>query len=140
LARKVACFVGSAESLATPVPGLTLHRHTAPTNPAPVTYEPSVALVVQGRKRVELGANTFVYDPLRYLLTSLDLPVISQVVEATPETPYPCPRLKLEMLPVREILSREDFPSPLANSESPAMSTAEATFELLNALTACSIC
>lgn len=132
-ARKVARFVGSTESLTTDVTGLTLYRHTVPTAPAPATYEPSVALVVQGRKQVELGANTFVYDASRYLLTSLDLPVLSRVIEATPETPYLCVRLKLEMQTVREILSREDFHSPLAKSEAPAMCTAEATLELLSA-------
>src|SRR3954470_2768137 len=83
LARKVASFVGAAESRKADVPGLTIYRHTAPTAPAPATYEPSVALVVQGRKQVELGATTFIYDPSRYLLTSLDLPVVSRVVEAT---------------------------------------------------------
>jgi AraC-like DNA-binding protein len=92
-----------------------------------------VALVVQGRKQVELGPNTFWYDASRYLLTSLDLPVVSQVVEASPETPYLCLRLKLEMPAVREILSREDFPLPLASSDAPAMSTAETSVELLGA-------
>ena len=133
LARKVALFVGSTESRPTDVPGLTLYRHTAPTNPAPVTYEPSVALVVQGRKRVELGPNTFLYDASRYLLTSLDLPVVSQVIEGSPETPYLCLRLKLEMPTVRELLNREDFPLPLPSSDSPAMNTAETNVELLGA-------
>ena len=133
LARKVALFIGSAESQVTDVPGLTLYRHTAPTAPAPVTYEPSVALVVQGRKQVELGPNAFLYDPSRYLLTSLDLPVASRVVEASPETPYLCLRLKLEMPTVREILSRGDFPLPLTSSDALAMSTAETTVELLGA-------
>lgn len=133
LARKVASFVGLANSLTTDVPGLTLYRHIAPTAPAPATYEPSVALVVQGRKQVELGTATFIYDPSHYLLTSLDLPVISRVVEATPETPYLCVRLKLQMQTVREILSREDFPLPSTNSEAPAMGTAEATPEVLGA-------
>ncbi len=134
LARKVASFVGSTDSRVTDVPGLTLYRHTAPTTPVPVTYEPSVAQVVQGRKRVELGPNTFLYDASRYLLTSLDLPVVSQVVEASPETPYLCLRLKLEMQAVREILSREDFPLPLTGSDTPAMTTAETSVELLGAL------
>ncbi|MGH9344067.1 MAG: AraC family transcriptional regulator N-terminal domain-containing protein [Terriglobia bacterium] len=133
LARKVALFVSSTESRVTDVPGLTLYRHTAPTPPAPVTYEPSVALVVQGRKQVELGPNTFLYDASRYLLTSLDLPVVSRVVEANPETPYLCLRLKLEMPAVREILSREDFPLPLASSDAPAMTTAKTSVELLSA-------
>lgn len=133
VARKVASFVGPAESRVTDLPGLTLYRHTAPTAPAPITYEPSVALVVQGRKQVQLGTNTFFYDSSRYLLTSLDLPVVSQVVEASPEAPYLCLGLKLEMAAVQEILSREDFPLPLASSDAPAMGTAETSVELLGA-------
>jgi AraC-like DNA-binding protein len=133
LARKVAFFVGSAERQTTDVPGLTLHRYAAPTAPAPVTYEPSVALVIQGCKQVELGQKTFLYDVSRYLLTSLDLPVVTRVVKASPETPYLCLRLKLEMPAVREILSRDDFAWPLAGSDALAMSTAETTVELLGA-------
>jgi AraC-like DNA-binding protein len=94
-----------------------------------------VAFVVQGRKQVELGANTFLYDASRYLLTSLDLPVVSRVVDASPENPYLCLRLKLEMPAVREVLSREDFTSPSASSDALAMSTAETTVELLSACT-----
>ncbi len=82
---------------------------------------------------MELGPNTFLYDSSRYLLTALDLPVVSQVVEASPETPYLCVRLKLEMTAVREILSREDFPSPPASSDAPAMTTAETSVELFGA-------
>jgi AraC-like DNA-binding protein len=82
---------------------------------------------------VELGPNTFLYDASKYLLTSLDLPVVSQVVEASPETPYLCLRLKLEIPAVREILSREDFPLPLPSSDAPAMTTAETSVELFGA-------
>src|SRR6516225_5939766 len=79
LACKIALFMGSAENRATDVPGLTLHRRTAPTTPSSVTYQPSVAVVAQGRKRVDLGRTTFIYDDSRFLLTSVDLPVVSQV-------------------------------------------------------------
>ncbi len=133
LARKVASFVGSAESRITDIPGLTLHRYTAPTAPASVTYEPSVALVVQGRKQVELGGRTFSYDASQFLLTSLDLPVISQVVEASPAAPYPCLRLKLEMATVREFLGREEIDVTAAASGGPAMTTAQTTVEFLSA-------
>jgi hypothetical protein len=57
--------------------------------------EPSVALVVQGRKRVGLGDMRFEYDSSRFLLTSVDLPVSSQVIEGSPQAPYLCLRLKL---------------------------------------------
>jgi hypothetical protein len=55
LARKIASFIGAAENRATDVPGLALHRRTAPTAPCSMTYEPSVTVIAQGRKRVDLG-------------------------------------------------------------------------------------
>src|ERR1035441_6084193 len=87
LARKIAAHVGSAENRATDVPGLTLHRRTAPTAPCSATYAPGVTVIAQGRKRVDLGRSTFTYGESRYLLTSLDLPVLSQVTEASEKAP-----------------------------------------------------
>jgi hypothetical protein len=42
LARKIGSWMGSAENRTTDIPGVTLHRRTAPTAPCPATYEPSV--------------------------------------------------------------------------------------------------
>jgi AraC-like DNA-binding protein len=100
-----------------------------------VTYEPSVAVVAQGRKRVGLGRTSFIYGESRFLLTSLDLPVVSQIVEASTASPYLCLRLKLEMPVVRELLSRGEIPAAHPPTHSPAMATAETTVEFL---TACS--
>jgi AraC-like DNA-binding protein len=134
LARKLALFIGSADVLATAIPELTLYRRTAPTAPASVTYEPSLAVVVQGRKRVELGRRTFFYDESQFLLTSVDLPVISQVVKASETSPYLCLLLKLEMPVVRELLSREEVQVTPAPSDKPGMTTAETTPEFLGAI------
>src|SRR6266571_4820571 len=133
LARKIASFIGTKEKLITDVPGLLLSRRTAPTAPASATYEPSLAVVAQGRKRADLGGTTFIFDESRYLLTSLDLPVICNVIEASEDVPYLCIVLKLEMPVVRELLSREEIQAPEAPSDSPAMATGEATAELLHA-------
>ena len=133
LAHKIASFVGSAEKLITNIPGLMLSRRTAPTAPASAALEPSLAVVAQGRKRIDLGRTTFIFDQSRFLLTSLDLPVISQVIEARKEVPYLGFLLKLEMPVVRELLSREEIQAPEAPSDSPAMATGETTAELLDA-------
>lgn len=134
LARKIASFVGSAEKLITTnIPGLMLSRRTAPTAPASVAFEPSLAVVAQGRKRIDLGRTTFIFDQSRFLLTSLDLPVISQVIEARKELPYLGFLLKLEMPAVRELLSREEIQAPEAPPDGPAMATGETTAELLDA-------
>lgn len=133
LASRVASLIGTAASLPLAIPGVTLYRYTSPTAPIAATYEPSVALVVQGRKRVGLGQMSFEYDSSRFLLTSVDLPVTSQVIEGTSQVPYLCLRLKLDISLVRELLSREpDLPAwPM--STAPGMATAETTFEFLDA-------
>jgi AraC-like DNA-binding protein len=133
LAGKIASFIGSKERLLTAIPGLLLARRTAPTAPAPATYEPSLAVVAQGRKRANLAGTTFIFDQSRYLLTSLDLPVICNVIEASEQVPYLCFVLKLEMPVVRELLGREEIPAPVPPSDSPAMATGETTAELLDA-------
>ena len=133
LARKLALFIGSAENRATDIPGLTLHRRTAPTAPCSVTYEPSVTVIAQGRKRVELGRNVFIYDASRFLLTSVDLPVVSRVIEASEEVPCLALSLKLEMPVVRELLNREEIPVAETPSDNPGMATGRTTVEFLSA-------
>jgi AraC-like DNA-binding protein len=133
LARKIAFFVGSKERLLTDVPGLLLSRRTAPTAPASATYEPSLAVVAQGRKQANLGGSNFIFDQSHYLLTSLDLPVICNVMEASEQVPYLCFVLKLEMPVIRELLTREEIQEPGLPSDKPAMALGKTTPELLDA-------
>jgi AraC-like DNA-binding protein len=133
LASKIAAFMGSEENRATGIPGLTLHRRIAPTAPCSMTYEPGVTVIAQGRKRVDLRGTTFVYGDGQYLLTSVDLPIVSRIVEASEETPCLAMSLKLEMAVIRELLGREEMHLAESPSDSPAMATGEATVEFLSA-------
>jgi len=133
LARKIALLMGSSEKRVTDIPGLTLYRRTSPTAPCSMTYEPSLTVMAQGRKRVELGRKTFFYDPTRFLLTAIDLPVVSCVMEASEAVPSLAMSLKLEMSMVREVLSREEIHVVEAPSGSTGMATGETTPEFLSA-------
>ena len=133
LARKIAVHMGSAENRATEIPGVSLHRRIAPTAPCSATYEPGVTVIAQGRKRVDLGRTTFIYGESQYLLTSLDLPIVSQVIEASEKTPCLAMSLKLEMPLIRELLSQEEIQVVEAPPDTPAMVTGEATAEFLSA-------
>ena len=133
LARKIASFVGEEENRITEIPGVSLHRRTAPTPPCRGTYHAGVMVVAQGRKQVNLGRTSFIYDASRYLLTSVDLPIVSWVAEATEEVPCLVLSLKLDMSMVREVLGREEIHVAEAAPESPAMSTGETTPEFLDA-------
>jgi AraC-like DNA-binding protein len=89
--------------------------------------------MAQGRKRVDLGRTTFIYGDSRYLLTAVDLPIVSQIMEASEASPCLAMSLKLEMPVIRELLSREEIHVAEPPSGLPAMATGEATAEFLSA-------
>jgi len=133
LARKIALFLGATEKRITDIPGLTLVRRTGTTAPCSMTYDASVVVVAQGKKRVELGRHVFIYDASHFLLTAVDLPVVSRVVEASEDVPCLALSVKLEMSMVRELLGREEIQVAEAPTETPAMGTGKTTPELLSA-------
>jgi AraC-like DNA-binding protein len=133
LARKIASVVGKEENRITEIPGVSLHQRTAPTPPCRATYHPGIIVVAQGRKQVNLGHTSFIYDDSHFLLTAVDLPIVSWVAEATAEVPCLVLSLKLDTSMVRELLSREEIHVAEAPSDSPAMSIGKTTPEFLNA-------
>ena len=97
LARNIARQTEQNHRLETAVPGLVLVRYEAPTQPASCMYEPTICLVAQGAKRVMLGGEEYLYDANHYLISSVGLPVVANVVEASPEVPLLGMVLKLDM-------------------------------------------
>jgi AraC-like DNA-binding protein len=131
LARKIAAHVQAAGEQATAIPGLTLYRRTAPTPCYPATYEPSLNVFVQGRKRINLGGATYLCDESTFLLSSVDLPVVSQVVTASEEVPLLSLLLKLDMAIVRDILSQEEFHAVESSSQAHGIAIGKTTVDLL---------
>jgi AraC-like DNA-binding protein len=132
LAHKFSEHLPSAGEKKTAIPALSLHRRTAPVACIPTTYEPSLAVFVQGRKRINMGGITYLCDESTFLLTSVDVPVVSQIF-ASEESPFLGIRLGLEMPMVREIISREDLPEPAASSQARGIAVGKITAELLSA-------
>ena len=108
LAGSINKVLDGAADLSTDVPGLSLYRNTAPTAPNPCTYEPSLLLIPQGKKRVDLGKQSYVFGESTFLLTSIELPIVSRVSVASVEKPYLAFFLKLDMGIVREVLHAEE--------------------------------
>ena len=133
LAERIALFTGRGESHETAVPGLTLFRRDTPNEPRTGMYEPSICLVAQGAKRVELGEDTHVYDASHYLLTSVHLPTVVQVTEASKEKPYLGLRLTFDMQEVSQLIVDSKLPPPRSQQSSRGMATGEISPALLNA-------
>ena len=68
--------------------------------------EPTLAIVVQGRKEVLLGEETYRYGVAQYLVISVDLPLCGYATEATPERPYLGLKLDLDPVQLCDIVSQ----------------------------------
>jgi AraC-like DNA-binding protein len=135
LARKIAAHATSPGDHPTAIPGLTFFRRTNPTVCYRATYEPSLTVFAQGRKRINLGGTEYLCDSSSFLLSSIDVPVESQILEASEEVPLLSMLLRLDMSTVREVLSREDLPEPETSSQRRGMAVGETTIGLLEACT-----
>jgi len=133
LNKSIARWTEEGEMHTTAVPGLSLFRRDEPTEPMGGMYEPSICLAVQGAKRVILGEDTFVYDAHRYLITSVHLPTIVQIIDASPEKPYLGLRLKFDLREVSQLMVDSNLPQPRPQKSSRGMATGEMTLPLLRA-------
>ncbi len=133
LARKIAAHVPVEGPVDTALPGLILSRRTAPSECFCTTYEPELVVFAQGEKRITVGGATHLCDGSNFLLTSVDLPVESQIITASKSEPYLALVLKLEMPAVREILSQEEFLTQEVASKVRGMAIGKTPAELLGA-------
>lgn len=89
---------------ASALPGVSLVRSCAPTQAVPALYKPSLCLIAQGRKQVELGGRDYLYDPEKYLTVSVDLPLVGSVLEASPERPYLCLAFDIDLAALTDLM------------------------------------
>lgn len=133
LARKIADRAVAQGDTLTEIPGLRLYRRSTTTACASAAYEPSLVVFVQGKKRINVGKTTYICDGSNFLLTSVDLPVVSQVIAATEREPILGLLLKLEMPAIREILSQQEFHLREESAEARGMAVGVTSLELLDA-------
>ena len=93
-----------ADGTIQPLPGLYLSRRSVPLEPLHSVVESSLCVVAQGSKEVLLGESRYRYDPAHYLLATVDLPWVSQVLEASKAQPYLSLRLELAPALVRAVV------------------------------------
>lgn len=96
----------------TAIPELKFWRFSTPTEPAQVLQQPAVYVVVQGRKQVTVGNETYIYDPSQYLAVSLELPAVGQVLEASPARPYLCITLTVDARELAALIVETGLPTP----------------------------
>jgi AraC-like DNA-binding protein len=135
LALKIARRAESpATECTTAFPGLSLYRHTTPSPCYFASAEPSLSIFVRGKKRINVGGEIYLCDDSSFLIYCIDVPIQSQIIEASEGAPCLSMRLQLDMPTVREVLSREDLPQPGRVSERRGLAVGKNTQPLLSAV------
>lgn len=109
LARRIATHAANIGEQGTPISGLTLYRLAAQTPCYPAAYDSGIAVFAQGRKRVTVGRTVYHCDESSFLLTSANVPLVSEIVEASEGVPLLALFLKLDLEFARELLKVEEL-------------------------------
>jgi AraC-like DNA-binding protein len=118
----------------TAIPELKFYRFSNPTESAQVLQQPAVYVVVQGRKHVTVGDETYIYDPSQYLAVSLELPAAGRVVVASPDKPYLCLTLSVDARDLAALIVESGLPAPRDDHDGRALYVSRLESPLLEGL------
>ncbi|UTM58687.1 AraC family transcriptional regulator [Photobacterium sp. CCB-ST2H9] len=103
-ARQIEQWTRNTNQFDTAIPGVRLSHWKTPTPPTSYTHKSSICLIAQGKKRVILGEDSFVYDANHFLISSVDLPIIANIMEASPDTPYLGLVMELDLQEISQLI------------------------------------
>jgi hypothetical protein len=116
-----------------PLKGIRLHRASSPTELHSVS-DPAFCVIAQGSKEIFLGDERYQYDLAHYLLVTAELPVVSQVIEASQERPYLSLRLELDPILVGSVMIDSGHTAPPSHAVVKAINVSPLDASLLDAV------
>ncbi len=114
--------------------GIFIYQSSKPTESDISVLKPAFCVIAQGSKDVLLNDELFHYDPGNYLISTLDLPIMSNVVEASPEKPYLNLRIDLDPALVASVMMESNIEAKKSNSKIKAMDVSPVDADLLDAV------
>jgi AraC-like DNA-binding protein len=118
----------------TAIPRLAVMRMPQPTEPMHGVHEPAVCFIAQGAKRVLLGEQVYRYDPGNYLVVSVDVPIVGQVIEASAEAPYLGVKLDIDAATVGALMMEAGIPATPSQSSVSSLLLGTVTPDLTDAV------
>ncbi|MFC1781353.1 AraC family transcriptional regulator N-terminal domain-containing protein [Planctomycetota bacterium] len=133
LCKSIAQWTKKPERIETMISGLSLFRRDELTQPISVMYEPCICFAAQGAKRVTIGDKTYVYDPNKFLITSIDLPTVAQVIRASHQKPCLGLVLEIDQHEISQLVVDSNLPQPRAQTSNVGMALGKVTMPMLAA-------
>ena len=119
---------------AQPLEGIHLYRASVPLRPVHGLVKPSFCVIAQGSKEVLLGESRYLYDPYHYLISTVELPRVSQVLDASRERPYLSFRLELDPALVGLVMAEDSHASAPDHTDVTAMDVSPLDVNLQDAV------
>lgn len=113
---------------------LSVYRRNEPCPPVTCMVEPSIVVVVQGAKQMVIGGDAYPYDTGSFLVTCLNLPAHSAVIEASEQAPCLGLLLKLDLRTLAELIAQDDQLQPPAKALEVSAGVGTVTPHLLSSL------
>jgi AraC-type transcriptional regulator N-terminus/Bacterial regulatory helix-turn-helix proteins, AraC family len=117
-----------------PLKGLHFKRSSLPTESCHGVSVPAFCVIAQGSKEVLLGDDRYQYDPMHYLLATVELPIVSQILEASIEQPFFSLRLDLDPTLVGSVMVEAGSSSPQSRTNVKAIDVSPLDTSLLDAV------
>jgi AraC-like DNA-binding protein len=110
LARLIAETTSREGSQATAIPGLYLTRSSTTNLPRQTLDRAVFCVVAQGSKCIMIENKRLLYDPSTYLLVSLDLPAVSQIMKASRKEPFLGLSMVLDFPEITSLIAEAKLP------------------------------
>ena len=117
-----------------PLKGLHFNRSSSPSECVHSVSIPAFCVIAQGSKEVLLGSDRYQYDPMHYLLATVELPIASQILEASKAQPYFSLRLDLDPTLVGSVMVEAGYPSLQRGAHVKAINVSPLDAPLLDAV------
>ncbi|MEH2181560.1 AraC family transcriptional regulator [Nostoc sp.] len=117
-----------------PLKGLRFNRSSSPSESCHSISIPAFCVIAQGSKEVLLGKDRYQYDPIHYLLATVELPIVSRILEASKEQPYLSLRLDLDPTLVSSVMVEAGHPSSRSRAHVKAIDVSPLDANLLDAV------
>ena len=93
------------------LPQLSFHRRISPKETTHCIYNLGVGIILQGEKQVIIGDQIHLCAEAQSMLTTIDLPVTSNIVQASAQKPFLAVLLLLDLQMVHQVIA--DLPAQL---------------------------
>lgn len=113
--------------------GLKFYRLDSPDEPQRCFYEPCVAIILRGRKRILFDGEEMTFGPGDFFATSIDIPTSAHVIEASRAAPYLSLIVRLDLAILHDISGKIEDHSSADGHQARGLVTGTATDGLVDA-------